>query len=81
MEINIISLQKLKNMSEEKVIEYDVRDAITEHMKLIERNWNWLSGKTDIPYATLYSIFVQRNFNPSPEKVALINKVLGTDFK
>ena len=40
MEINIISLQKLKNMSEEKVIEYDVRDAITEHMKLIERNWN-----------------------------------------
>lgn len=68
-------------MSEEKLVDFDVRDAIAEHMKSIERNWNWLAGKTGIPYATLYSIFVKRNFNPNNEKLDLINTVLGTDFK
>lgn len=69
-------------MAKKDVIEVvDVRDAIMEHLKEIERNLNWLATKTGILYSTMYSIFVQKTFNPTQEKMDSINKVLGTEFK
>lgn len=58
----------------------DVRDSINEWLVDNDRTLAWLQKKTDIPYGTLYSIFIQKNFNPNKEKLDKINKVLGTDF-
>lgn len=58
----------------------DVRDSINEWLIDNDRTLSWLQKKTDIPYGTLYSIFVQKNFNPNKEKLDKINKVLGTEF-
>lgn len=58
----------------------DVRDSINEWLVDNDRTLAWLQKKTDIPYGTLYSIFVQKNFNPSQEKLDVINEVLGTEF-
>jgi predicted transcriptional regulator len=69
-------------MSTENLItEVDNRDIITEHLKGIERDLAWLQRKTDIPYATLYSCFVQRLFKVSKKNLRKINKALETDFK
>ncbi len=59
----------------------DVRDQILEHLKNDDRTLKWLSGKTDIPYSSLYSIFIQKVFNINKERLDLINKILGTKFK
>ncbi len=58
-----------------------VNQKIADHLKKDERDWAWLSRKTDIPYATLYSIFVQKNFKLNQERLNLINIALDTDFK
>ena len=58
----------------------DQRDAILNYLKAIERNLAWLSRKVDEPYNTMYSIFVQRTFDLGEERLAAINKVLGTSF-
>lgn len=60
--------------------EMDKRDVIKDHLKEIERDWAWLARKTDIPYATIYSCFVQRLFKVSDDNLEKINEVLGTDF-
>ena len=58
----------------------DVRDAILQHLKDIERPLAWLSEKADIPYSSCYSVFKQRTFALSQENLTKINTVLGTDF-
>lgn len=60
--------------------EVDIRDEIMNHLKLIERDLGWLSKKIAVPYATLYSIFVQKNFKLSEDKKSSINEVLETSF-
>lgn len=64
----------------EKIVE-DIRDKILEHLKNDDRNLKWVSDKTEIPYSSLYSIFVQRIFNLNQERLDLINALLGTKFK
>lgn len=66
--------------SKKAVIERDKRDLIRDHLEEIERDWAWLSRKTDIPYATIYSCFVQRLFKVSEDNLDKINELFGTDF-
>lgn len=67
--------------TKKEVAETDVRDLIKSHIDTIERDWAWLARKTEIPYATIYSCFVQRLFKPSEKNLKVINEILGTDFK
>lgn len=60
--------------------EADLRDTIKDHLSEIERDWAWLSRKTGISYATIYSCFVQRLFKVSDENLEKINTALGTSF-
>lgn len=57
------------------------KEKIINHLKKEERDYGWLSRKTDIPYPTLYSIFVQGTFKLNQERLNLINIALDTDFK
>lgn len=59
----------------------DIRDVIAEHIKEIERDWSWLSRKTEIPYGTIYACFVQKDFRLSQGNLDKINEVLETDFE
>lgn len=69
-------------MEENKeTVDIDNRDVIKEHLASIERDWAWLARKTEIPYATIYSCFVQRNFKVSEDNLKTINTVLGTSFE
>lgn len=68
-------------MATKKEVIEDVRDLIAAHLKEIERDWAWLSRKTDIPYATIYSCFVQRLFKVSEDNLKIINNILETDIK
>jgi hypothetical protein len=58
----------------------NVKDLILHHLEEEERPLAWLSRKTEIPYPTLYSIFVQRIMNLSDDNLAKVNKAMGTDF-
>lgn len=58
----------------------NVRDEILAYLEKEERNMAWLSRKTDIPYGSLYSIFVHRIMSLSDSNLAKINRVLDTDF-
>lgn len=58
----------------------NIKDDILVHLQEIERPMTWLSRKTEIPYGTLYAIFIQRIMNLSDKYLVKINKVLGTDF-
>lgn len=58
----------------------DVRDEIIEHLKSIERPLSWLATKSDINYATVYSVLRQRTFKFSEENLKKINDTLGTSF-
>ena len=58
----------------------NVKDEILLYLEQEERPLAWLSRKTEIPYPTLYSIFIQRIMNLSDKNLATINKVLDTDF-
>jgi hypothetical protein len=64
-----------------EAVEIDVRDLILTHLETEERDLAWLQRKTDIPYATLYSCFIQRLFRVKDENLNKINEVLGTSFK
>jgi len=59
----------------------DVRDEVMGHLEKIERNLNWLAGKTGYKYDTLYSIFKKKSFELSDNRLKGINKALGTKFK
>ena len=63
-----------------EVITCDTRCQIMQHLQKIERRLAWLSEKSEIPYATLYSVFVKRTFALSDRNLAKINRVLETDF-
>lgn len=58
----------------------NIKDNILLHLEAEERTLAWLSRKTEIPYPTLYSIFIQRIMNLSDKNLTTINKVLDTDF-
>jgi hypothetical protein len=58
----------------------NVKDLILLHLEAEERPLAWLSRKTEIPYPTLYSIFVQRIMNLSDKNLAKINEAMETDF-
>jgi lambda repressor-like predicted transcriptional regulator len=64
-----------------QVLDADIRDDILEWLKDNERDLAWLSRKTGIVYATLYSCFIQRLFKVSDENLAKINEALETEFK
>ncbi len=55
-------------------------DLITDHLEKEERTLAWLSRKIDIPYGTMYSIFVHRIVSLSQDKLDKINDALGTAF-
>jgi len=57
-----------------------VKDEILAYLEKEERNMAWLSRKTDIPYGSLYSIFIHRIMSLSDSNLAKINKALDTDF-
>lgn len=57
-----------------------VKDDILIHLQEIERPMSWLSRKTEIPYGTLYAIFIQRIMNLSDKYLIKINKALETNF-
>lgn len=78
------TLSKIVKMSTTKKaeeVEIDVRDLILTHLETEERDLAWLQRKTLIPYATLYSCFIQKLFKVKDENLDKINDVLGTNFK
>jgi len=58
----------------------NVKDEILLYLEKEERTLAWLSRKIDIPYPTLYSIFIQRIMNLSDTNLGKINRALNTDF-
>ena len=58
----------------------NVKDEILLYLEHEERPLAWLSRKTEIPYPTLYSIFIQRIMNLSDKNLAKINEAMETDF-
>lgn len=64
-----------------QALEADIRDDVLDWLKENERDLAWLSRKTGIVYATLYSCFIQRLFKISDENLIKINEALETDFK
>ena len=54
---------------------------ISKHLEIEERDWAWLSRKTDIPYGTIYGIFVQNTVELTQERLNLINAACGTNFE
>jgi hypothetical protein len=58
----------------------NVKDEILLYLEQEERPLAWLSRKTEIPYPTLYSIFIQRIMNLSDTNLGKINKAMDTDF-
>ena len=50
----------------------NVKDEILLYLEQEERPLAWLSRKTEIPYPTLYSIFIQRIMNLSDTNLAKI---------
>ena len=58
----------------------NVKDEILLYLEEQERPLAWLSRKSEIPYPTLYSIFIQRIMNLSDTNLAKINKAMDTDF-
>lgn len=61
-------------------VKTSVKDDILLYLESEERNLAWLSRKTDIPYGSLYSIFIHRIMVLSDTNLAKINRALDTDF-
>ena len=61
-------------------VKTSVKDEILLYLETEERNLAWLSRKTDIPYGSLYSIFIHRIMVLSDSNLAKINGSLNTDF-
>jgi hypothetical protein len=64
-------------MSKEKT---NVKDEILLYLENEERSLAWLARKTEIPYGSLYSIFIHRIMVLSDRNLAKINRALDTDF-
>jgi hypothetical protein len=61
-------------------VKTSVKDEILLYLETEERNLAWLSRKTEIPYGSLYSIFIHRIMVLSDSNLAKINRSLNTDF-
>jgi hypothetical protein len=61
-------------------VKTSIKDEILLYLETEERNLAWLSRKTDIPYGSLYSIFIHRIMVLSDSNLAKINRSLNTDF-
>lgn len=59
----------------------DILDEIVAKVKSMDRNLSWLSRESGIEYNTLYATLKKRLIKLTPERLELINKTLGTDFK
>jgi hypothetical protein len=78
-----------KQKVEEPVVKTDVRDEIQAYLKSIRRQLSYIAKPyTDIPYGSVYSIFVQKVMELNQEKLDKINlwlrednKLLTEDFK
>lgn len=57
------------------------KQKIVKHLEFEERDWAWLGRKTDIPYGTIYGIFVQNTMDLTQERLNLINIALNTKFE
>ncbi len=57
-----------------------INDRIINWLFDEERDLAWLNRKTDIPYGTLYGIFVQGTMEITQERLNLINHALKTEF-
>lgn len=57
------------------------KEKIAKHLEFEDRDWAWLSRKTDIPYGTIYGIFVQNTVELNRERLNLINDACGTNFE
>ena len=57
------------------------KQKIIKHLEFEERDLAWLSRKTDIPYGTLYGLFIQNTMELNHERLNLINIALKTNFK
>ena len=64
-------------MTKEKI---SVKDEILLYLEQEERSLAWLARKTEIPYGSLYSIFIHRIMVLSDVNLAKINRALYTDF-
>lgn len=63
-----------------KSIKTDSAEAIDVWLKKEERGIKWLQKKTNIPYATLYSIIVKKERVLSDKNRKLINSALKTNY-
>lgn len=57
------------------------KQKIIDYIKADERDLAWLSRKTDIPYQTLYAIFIQNIQSLNQERLNLINIACKTNFE
>lgn len=57
------------------------RVAIKKYLKDNRRKLSWLAEMTDIPYGTIYGVFIQQTMELTPERLEKINAAIGTDFK
>jgi predicted transcriptional regulator len=57
------------------------KQKILKHLEFEDLTLAWLSRKTDIPYGTLYSIFVENRIPLTQERLNLINIALKTKFE
>ena len=57
------------------------KDRVNNYLFDEERDLPWLNRKTDIPYGTLYGIFVQGTMDLTQERLNLINSALKTNFQ
>lgn len=57
------------------------QQKILQHLKDEYLNLAWLQKKTDIPYGTLYSIFVENRIPLTQERLNLINAACNKDWK
>lgn len=70
-----------KNIIEKIENPVTTKDKIINYLFEEERDLAWLNRKTDIPYGTLYGIFVQGTMSLNPERLNLINIALDTKFE
>ncbi len=58
-------------------VEIDIRDALMQNLKELDRDLAWLQRQTGIPYSTLYSICVQKVMYLDGERLDTIREVPG----
>lgn len=67
-------------MDNETIQKLTCKEKIINHLEAEERDLAWLSRKTDLPYSTLYGIFVQKIMELNQERLTCINIACKTEF-